>query len=49
LANSGHIAMAKDSDDSGNSAFAVVAIDGVLMRKEFNNRLSHAHLASGHN
>jgi hypothetical protein len=41
--------VAKDSKDSGDSAFAMIAIDGVLVRKEFNNRLSYAHLASGHN
>jgi hypothetical protein len=41
--------VAKDAEDSGDRAFAVIAIYGVLMRKEFNNRLPNAHLASGHN
>jgi hypothetical protein len=40
--------MAEDAEYTSNRAFAVIAIDGVLVRQEFNDRLSHAHLASGH-
>jgi hypothetical protein len=31
LADSGNVSVAKDSEDSGDSALAVIAINGVLM------------------
>ena len=48
LTNTSNISMPEDSKDTLNGAFAVIAIDCVLMRKEFNNCLANCHFACGH-
>jgi hypothetical protein len=40
--------MSEDAEDTLNGSLAMVAINGVLMRQEFNDRLTNAHLTSCH-
>jgi hypothetical protein len=45
LTDTCHISVAKDSEDSLHGAFAIIAIDRVLVRQEFNDCLAYSHFA----
>ena len=48
LADTRDVSVTKNSKDTRDCAFAVIAIDGVLMRQEFNDCLAYRHLSFCH-